>query len=64
MEKKLATPIDQLCKGFPDELSKFLIYSRNLRFDEKPDYEYCKKLFLDCYSRHNFEMDYVYDWVI
>lgn len=38
MEKKLSTPIELLCKGYPEEFTKYLIYSRNLRFEEKPDY--------------------------
>ena len=50
MEKKLKTRIDVLCKGFPSEFGTFITYSRNLKFDEKPDYAWCKKLFKDLYS--------------
>ena len=42
MEKKLSTSIEVLCKGYPEEFVKYLTYSRNLKFDEKPDYNYCK----------------------
>lgn len=45
MEKKLSTSIEQLCKGYPEEFSKYLTYCRNLKFDEAPDYNYCKNLF-------------------
>jgi hypothetical protein len=38
MEKKLSTPIEILCKGFPVEFATFLSYTRSLKFDEKPDY--------------------------
>ena len=41
----------------------YLIYCRNLRFDEKPDYQYCRKLFKDAIYRNGFEYDYMYDWV-
>jgi hypothetical protein len=45
MEKKLSTPVEVLCKGYPDEFVKYLAYCRNIRFDEKPDYNYCLSLF-------------------
>ena len=37
-EKKMATPIDVLCKGAPCEFATYLNYCRSLRFEEKPDY--------------------------
>jgi hypothetical protein len=58
MEKKLSTPIEVLCKGFPEEFVKYLTYCRNLRFDEKPDYNYCKNLFMDRFKKSEYEMDY------
>ena len=42
MEKKLSTSLDTLCKDLPQEVMAYLIYCRNLRFDEKPDYAYLK----------------------
>jgi len=62
MEKKLSTPIETLCKGFPEEFVKYLAYCRNLRFDEKPDYAYCRNLFKERFTKDKFEMDYSYDW--
>ena len=32
MEKKLATPAEVLCKGFPNELASFISYARNMKF--------------------------------
>lgn len=37
MEKKMATPIDLLCKGFPDEFRIYFEYCRALRFADKPE---------------------------
>jgi hypothetical protein len=41
----------------------YLTYCRNLKFEEKPDYSYLRKLFKDLMYRSNFENDYNYDWV-
>lgn len=39
-------------------------YCRNLKFEEKPDYSYLKKLFKDLMLKNGFECDYAYDWTI
>jgi hypothetical protein len=62
MEKKLSTSIEVLCKGFPPEFATYLSYTRNLRFDEKPDYAYLRNLLKELFVKSNFELDYVYDW--
>lgn len=61
-EKKMSTPVEQLCKGFPEEFATYLNYVRALRFDEKPNYEYLKKLFKDLFIREGFQYDNVFDW--
>ena len=53
-----------LCKGFPSEFSTYLNYTRSLRFDEKPDYAYCRKLFRDLFVREGYIYDYVFDWTV
>lgn len=55
MEKKLSTSIDVLCKGFPAEFGTYLAYCRNLRFDEKPDYAYLRKILKDLFKRSGYE---------
>jgi len=64
MEKKLGTPIDVLCKGFPNEFVTYLTYCRNLKFEDKPDYNYLRGLLKDLFVKSGFEMDYQYDWNI
>ncbi|EGR32739.1 hypothetical protein IMG5_071820 [Ichthyophthirius multifiliis] len=63
MEKKLSTPVEVLCKGFPDEFVKYLAYCRNIRFDEKPDYNYCLSLFKERFQKEGFENDNDFDWI-
>jgi casein kinase 1 len=63
-EKKMSTPVELLCKGFPSEFASYLNYTRSLRFDDKPDYSYLRKLFRDLFVREGFQYDYVFDWTI
>ena len=44
-EKKMSTPVEVLCKGFPAEFAMYLNYCRGLRFEEAPDYMYLRQLF-------------------
>ncbi|XP_046352759.1 casein kinase I-like isoform X2 [Haliotis rubra] len=61
-EKKMSTPIEELCKGFPSEFATYLNFCRSLRFDDKPDYSYLRQLFRNLFHRQGFTYDYVFDW--
>jgi hypothetical protein len=63
-EKKVSTTIEALTRGLPEEFNQYLSYCRNLKFEEKPDYNYLRKLFKDLMYRNGFEYDYIYDWVL
>lgn len=63
-ERKLSTPTETLCKGFPTEFPVYFQYVRSLRFDDKPDYSYLRKLFRDLFIREGYMWDYVFDWTI
>ena len=43
--------VQVLCKGFPLEFVTYFQYCRSLRFDDKPDYSYMRKLFRDLFAR-------------
>jgi len=64
MERKISTPIDKLCGGYPQEFATFLNYARALRFEDKPDYSYLRKLFASIVQRENIVFDYVFDWTV
>lgn len=64
MEKKIASPIDMLCKGFPEEFSSFINYTRELKFDDRPDYGYLRRLLKTVSEREKFEYDFMFDWVL
>eukprot|EP01006_Ploeotia_vitrea_P033080 TRINITY_DN65227_c0_g1_i3.p1 TRINITY_DN65227_c0_g1~~TRINITY_DN65227_c0_g1_i3.p1 ORF type:complete len:317 (+),score=37.01 TRINITY_DN65227_c0_g1_i3:72-1022(+) len=63
-EKKMATPVETLCKNYPSEFAVYLNYVRSLRFEDRPDYQYLRKLFRDLFVREGFQMDYVFDWTL
>lgn len=64
MEKKMTTPTDVLCHGYSREFAIYLNYARSLRFDDKPDYTYLRKLFRELFVREGFQYDYVFDWTL
>lgn len=39
-------------------------YVRGLKFEEKPDYEYCVKFFSTIMSKHEYENDGEFDWIL
>ena len=63
-EKKMSTPVEVLCKGFPEEFAMYLNYCRGLRFDEAPDYMYLMQLFRILFRTLNHQYDYEFDWIL
>lgn len=39
-------------------------YCRDLKFDEKPDYNMLRREFKNLFNRMGHEFDYIYDWNI
>ena len=58
----MSTPIEVLCKGSPVEFSTYLNYCRALRFEDRPDYPYLRRLFKDLFMREGFDNDGMFDW--
>jgi hypothetical protein len=48
--------------AFAEEFERYINYVRQLRFDQEPDYAYCRQLFRDLFTKNGFVYDYVYDW--
>jgi len=64
MEKKMSTPVEVLCKHFPSEFVTYLNYCRSLRFEDRPDYAYLRRLLKDLFFRDGYQYDFVFDWTI
>lgn len=60
----MATSPEQLCKGFPSEFRSYFEYCRALRFDDRPDYSYLKRLFSELFLRKGYTDDSMFDWTI
>ncbi|KAI0494127.1 hypothetical protein KFK09_024258 [Dendrobium nobile] len=63
-EKKVSTSIEALCRGYPSEFASYFHYCRSLRFEDKPDYSYLKRIFRDLFISEGFQFDYIFDWTI
>ena len=63
-EKKMSTPVEVLCKGYPAEFAMYLNYCRGLRFEEGPDYMYLRQLFRILFRTLNHQYDYTFDWTM
>ncbi|KAK8791096.1 hypothetical protein WA158_005727 [Blastocystis sp. Blastoise] len=64
MECKIENSFQTLCNGLPDEFCYYFDYCRSLRFDDKPDYEYLKGLFMNCLKKENLAYDGRFDWMV
>jgi len=61
---KISTKFEALCKGLPEEFLQYLKYCHNLGFEEKPDYDFVRKMFKDLFQKRGYEFDYIYDWTL
>jgi hypothetical protein len=62
MEKKMNTSVEVLCKNFPPEFAAYINYTRQLRFEDRPDYGHLRRIFKELFMREKYEYDYVFDW--
>ena len=62
LEKKIETSAEELCYGYPREFTDYVNYTRNLLYEQDPEYYYLKNLFLNVLNREGFRIDCYYDW--
>uniref|UniRef100_A0A0R3RYM1 non-specific serine/threonine protein kinase n=1 Tax=Elaeophora elaphi TaxID=1147741 RepID=A0A0R3RYM1_9BILA len=61
-EKKMSTPVEELCAGYPEAFAAYLKYCKCLGFEEQPDYSHLRQIFRNLFHRQGFTYDYVFDW--
>ena len=65
LEKKLITPPEILCKKLPKQFAFLFQYLRKLKFEERPDYNMLKCLFVEMFmTRFNLSKNevFTFDW--
>ena len=60
--KVLYTP-EKLCENLPNEICEFLKYTRNLDFEQEPNYEYCCSLFKNALLKIGSYNDLFFSWI-
>ena len=61
-EIKKNTPADELCAGFPKQFCEYIRYTRNLGFEQEPNYDYLKKLIYNVMNKYEYNFDFLFDW--
>ena len=60
--KKTIQP-EHLCSDLPEEFCEFLKYARGLKFEENPNYNYLKGLFINIMNKMNYKNDLDFSWL-
>jgi hypothetical protein len=53
---KESTPLDELCRGLPDQFIMYMEYVRSLGYSTKPDYSYLRSLFGKIANENKFKV--------
>ena len=61
-ETKKKTTAEELCIGYPKQFCEYIKYTRNLSFEQEPDYNYLKKLIFTVMDKYEINLDFLYDW--
>ena len=62
---KLDIKLSDLCSGLPKECVKFIQYARDMKFEDKPNYAYLRKLLKRMTERIEKKMDTSkFDWIV
>lgn len=60
-EKKMMIDLKVLCDGMPSCFYDYVNYTRNLQFNEKPDYDYLINLFVESSRKHGIDLKYYWE---
>ncbi|PYI11458.1 double-time [Aspergillus sclerotiicarbonarius CBS 121057] len=61
-EIKETITLDELCEDVPNVFKEYFKHLQKLRYNERPDYAWLRKLFSSEFKRRGYKYDHVYDW--
>ena len=61
-QKKIDVTAEELCQGFPMQFVQYINYTRNLEYEQDPNYHFLKNLFTSVLSEMGHKVDCYYDW--
>ncbi len=64
LRKMLSTSIEMLCQGLPIEFVKYFQYVRGLKFEQKPDYQYLRRLLKELFYKKESDDEVMFDWTL
>jgi casein kinase 1/casein kinase 1 epsilon len=63
LDIKINSKLSDICQGIPKEIELIIQYSRDLKFDEKPNYDLIQRLIKGIGEKNGFTFDYMFDWI-
>lgn len=60
-ERKMNIDLRELCEDLPSCFYEYVSYTRNLDFDQKPDYEYLIKIFEKSAKKNKIKLEYYWN---
>ena len=61
---KKSISVEKLCKGLPEEFAQYMNYIKNLEFEQDPNYDYLRRLFLAILFKNQEKNDLKFFWII
>jgi len=63
-DKKCQTSSSELCRGFPGELHHYFDNCEAMRFEDRPDHAYLRRMLKDLFFREGYQPDNIFDWTL
>ena len=64
LQSKSKISDEKLCSGLPKEFMRYLTYVKKLEFEQDPNYNYMRQLFLEVLNKNNFINDLMFSWIL
>ena len=60
---KRKTNVEKLCQNLPKVFCDYIKYVKNLKFEEEPNYDYLRGLFIDLLTSLKMKNDLEFSWI-